>query len=904
MHEAIPFQEFTLDNGLRVILSEDRSAPTYSLVVKYNVGSRNERPGQTGFAHLLEHMMFEGSLNVGKGEHVHLISANGGQMNATTNRDETTYSQTLPANQLDLGLFLEADRMRSLAVDENNLVNQRLTVLAERHQVIDNQAYGSTLDAIVETAYDNFGYRHPTIGYVEDLDAATIGNVSEFFNAYYSPNNAVLTLAGDFDTGVALERIKKYFGDIPARPRASEPDVTESERRAERRRRIEDPFARADRIDIAYKVSRGDTPDWYACIVLMRILAIGQSSRLYQKLVKESEVAISLSGMVQEHRAPSLAVFTAVARSGKGLEEIERLTYQEIDRIETAGVTDDELQRARLQFRRHFIHQLHSSVNRAQLLGHYAIFHDKPSLVNTMENEVRRVSSEDLRRVARAYFHDNNRTVVITVPAAKSGSSPVSGATPAESCAATPATRIERKNRAPVSSDALRAKLPRAVESRLENGLTILVLEDHRFPTVSVQFNINGAGNLHEPPDRPGLARVAAQMLSQGTRSMSSRQIAERIENLGTATSTTSTFGSSATISTAGLSDNFEAWFELTAEVVLHPTFPPDELNMLKQRLALQIRQLRATPSFLASERLNQALFGSHPAAGNVPTPQSINALSRESLSQWHQQTFVEQNTILGIAGDVRPAEIIPALEKQFVKRHTTPRQHTLPPGPGPASNSQIFVVDRPGSAQTMLMIGNIAIARNSPDYIPMLVTNHIIGGGLASRLFVNIREHKGYAYEVGSNFAALTYAGPWKAFCDVRAEVTGEAVKEILYELHRIHSEEVPPAELNESRRSIAASFALSLEQPEQVLSYAVLAKLYDLAPDYWDTYPARIMEVRPADVLRIAQTYLNPARMQIVAVGDGRRIQPMLTKFGPIDMCDTEGKPISLDSLPKSNS
>src|SRR5437773_93190 len=273
MAQSVKFTGHKLKNGLRVIVSEDHSAPTYSISVVYNAGSRDERPGRTGFAHLFEHMMFQGSENVGKGEHFVLIENNGGGMNGSTNSDRTEYHETLPANQIDLGLFLESDRMRSLAITQVNLANQRETVKEEKRQRYDNQPYGLTFDTLDETAYDAFGYKHSTIGSMEDLDAAAVKDVAEFFKMYYAPNNAVLTLVGDFKSSDVLNKAEKYFGNIPSQPAPPVPDMSEPKQTAERRKTIEDALAQIPRIDIAWKIPPGNTPDWYALYVLGEILS-------------------------------------------------------------------------------------------------------------------------------------------------------------------------------------------------------------------------------------------------------------------------------------------------------------------------------------------------------------------------------------------------------------------------------------------------------------------------------------------------------------------------------------------------------------------------------------------------------------------------------------------------------
>jgi predicted Zn-dependent peptidase len=416
---TIPFQEFTLKNGLRVILSEDHSAPTYSISVTYNVGSRDERPGRTGFAHLFEHMMFQGSENVGKGEHFILVFNNGGSMNGTTNADRTNYFETFPANQLDLGLFLEADRMKSLVIDQANLDNQRNAVQEERRLGVDNQPYGKTSEVLLETAYDNFAYKHSTIGSMEDLNAATVQDVAEFFKTYYAPNNAVLTLVGDFKTEEALAKVKKYFEGIPSQPSPPRVDMTEPDQTAERRKTIEDAFAQTPRIDIVYKIPAGNTPDWYALSLLGNVLASGQSSRLYQKLVKEKEVAVAVFGGAQERRGPSLFSIVVNVRPGKDLREIESLVYEELEKLKSDDVADWELEKVRSSLRRQRAQQLQSSLSRAIILGQYAVYYNEPSLINTIEEKYARVTKADLQRVARTYLKETNRTVITTVPKPK-----------------------------------------------------------------------------------------------------------------------------------------------------------------------------------------------------------------------------------------------------------------------------------------------------------------------------------------------------------------------------------------------------------------------------------------------------------------------------------------------------
>lgn len=464
-----------------------------------------------------------------------------------------------------------------------------------------------------------------------------------------------------------------------------------------------------------------------------------------------------------------------------------------------------------------------------------------------------------------------------------------------------PPSKVERLNKAPVSREILRVKLPRPVEAKLTNGLTVLVLEDRRAPFVTLQLHLGGAGALFEPRELAGLANATAVMLSEGTRSRTSVQIAEEIDRLGAALGGGSGFGSpDAVLSASGLSDNFDEWFAVFLDVLLNPSFPADELEKLKQRQRVHLRQQRSSPGFLVSERFNRAVYGEHPAAQVSATLESIDSLNREALVRWHRERYAPGEAILGVAGDVRAKELIAKLENHLAGWKKAAVKQAWPADPSPRTERRVVLVNRPNSVQTTLALGNIAIDRRSPDYMPMVVMNYIVGGGASSRLFLNLREEKGYTYGVYSSFSALRYPGAWRAGGSMRSEVTGNALQEFFYELSRIRDEQVTGEELEAAKRAIVASFALSLERPSRVLGFAIARKQYGFPPDYWDTYPARIMAVTAADVQRVAQKYLNLEMLQLVAVGDGVKIIPALAKYGKVEIVDTDGTPAGATPQP----
>jgi predicted Zn-dependent peptidase len=416
----VDFKETTLKNGLRVITVEDPSAPVIAVSVTYNVGSRNEREGRTGFAHLFEHMMFKGSENVGSGEHFLLVFNNGGTMNGTTNEDRTNYFEALPANQLDLALFLESDRMKSLAITKDNLDNQRNAVQEERRLGVDNQAYGKSEEIQQGLIYDNFAYKHTTIGSMEDLNAASVEDVAAFFKMYYAPNNAVVTIVGDFKTADAVAKARKYFESIPRQPDPPAVDMTEPQQKAERRTTVEDQLARAPRVDLAYKAVPGNTADFYALQVLSAALQGGQSSRLYQKLVREKEMVTGVGGFMDEKRGVGAFYSNATLRPNVKTEDVEAAIYEEVERLKKDPIAEWELQKAKNTTRRNIINGLQSSLSRAVTIGQYTVYYNEPNLINTRLDKVAAVTKEDVQRVANKYLSDTNRTVVITMPMAKS----------------------------------------------------------------------------------------------------------------------------------------------------------------------------------------------------------------------------------------------------------------------------------------------------------------------------------------------------------------------------------------------------------------------------------------------------------------------------------------------------
>jgi zinc protease len=454
---------------------------------------------------------------------------------------------------------------------------------------------------------------------------------------------------------------------------------------------------------------------------------------------------------------------------------------------------------------------------------------------------------------------------------------------------------VQRLNRAPVNREVLQVKLPRPTETKLANGLTVLLIERHKVPTVNFALWIN-SGSLDDPKDLPGLAKFTADMLREGTARRSSAQLSSEIDALGGTLNAAADFGSSHTrVTASGFAENADKLLDMMSDVVLNPAFPNDELEKYKRRQLAELEQQRSEPDFLSQERLFRALYINSPAAVISATPASVNAASVQQLKQFNSQHYLPNNAMLGVAGDFDTKQMLALVEKYFggwKQGASGPASHAAMPVP---AAYKISLVDRPDSVQTNILTGELAVPRNNPDFLPLRVLNRILGEGTTGRLFLNLREEKGYTYGAYSSFDADTYPRPVIANTEVRTVVTDGSMHELLGELKRLREEPVPATDLDEARRAIVANFALSLERQTQLLELWMQVKHNGLPEDYWDSYPAEIAKVNPDAIQRVAKKYLDPDHLQVVCVGNGKEIKDTLAKYGPVEVYDVDGKKVS---------
>jgi zinc protease len=460
--------------------------------------------------------------------------------------------------------------------------------------------------------------------------------------------------------------------------------------------------------------------------------------------------------------------------------------------------------------------------------------------------------------------------------------------------AAAPPAAAPFKRKAPVNDEVIKVKLPRAQETQLSNGAYLMVLEDHRVPSVQFEIIMIGAGGYYDPPGMPGLADTTASLMDEGTTTKSSEQIAQALDTMAASVSVSANEGSQiATVTGSALSDQFDAVLALASDILLNPSFPDKEIGLYKVRTRAALEEQRSDPDFLTQERYSKAVYGDHPASSVGVTRESLEKMTRETLVDFHKSHYVPDHAIIGVSGDITLAEARAKFEaalKGWTKSGSPMPGVTDPPDHGPM---KISLVDRTGSVQTAFMLGEQAINRTHPDYDAMVVMNQILGGS-NGRLYRELRERKGYTYGVYSSNRFLRYRGDWRAQMDVRTDVTEASLRDMLAEVTRMREEPVPADEFKDAQRSLTASFALSLENPAGLLNLYIVRQLYKLPVDHWDRYNDRIAAVTPEQVQAVARKYLDPKRLQIVAVGDAGKIAESLRSFGPLEVFDDEGKPL----------
>ncbi|MGQ9618453.1 MAG: M16 family metallopeptidase [Candidatus Aminicenantia bacterium] len=892
----VKFEKFELPNGLKVILSEDHSSPIIGYAIYYNVGSRNEVKGRTGFAHLFEHMMFQGSENVPRNMHHIWIGRAGGNDNGSTSQDGTNYFATIPSNQLELALWLESDRMRSLKITRENFENQRATVKEEKKQSYDNQPYSEGRAKLYELVFESFPYRHTVIGSMEDLDDATVEDAKEFFNIYYAPNNAVLAIVGDFYLSEAKRLVEKYFGSIPACVPPPSIVINEPEREREKKLTLVDKYANMPAVFVGYGIPKRGEKDTYALELLGNILFSGESSRIFQKLVREEELAISVSGGANPMRGIGIFTMNMMIRPNRTPEQALQVALEEIEKIKKEYVKPEELKKVKSRLKRNFINRLENCLSRAMLLCEFELYDGDANLINSELEKYMVITEKEISEVAERYLTAKNRAVVTVLP--------YSYRPPDESF---------RKN-LPFNEKPIHYKFPFSKEKVLSKGLAIQVFENRALPKITAQFSFKG-GAYYEPAGKTGISQLLANLMRTGSKNYASETLQEKLEILG-ASLDISSGPDRITVTTTSFSENWKEVLNIIADVIMNPSFDENELRRQVRNLKARILQQRSSPLFLASEMLYKKVFKEHPYS-KISTPSGapyvnifqiladekfLNDVKKEEIYEYHKKFFIPNETLLFAVGDFKAEEFFSQIEKVFGAWKKGPSiKDPQYPQPEVPSKRVLYLVDRPGSIQSYILIGNLLFPRNSKDYIPLMVGNKILGGGRhiggggTGRLFMNLREEKGWTYGCYSWVMPFVHSGIFAINAEVRTEVTASAVREIMKEIERLRKGDATEEDLKYAKSFLSGVLPLVSEGATGIINAATTIKINNLPSNYWDTYPQLIKSVTFEEMNKAVEKNIHLKNAIIVVVGDAKKIESEVKPLcDEILKFDTKGKRI----------
>jgi zinc protease len=899
---VLNFEKYTLPNGLEVILSEDHRLPLVAVNLWYHVGPANEEPGRTGFAHLFEHMMFQGSKHVPGDSHFRLLEGAGASdVNGTTDFDRTNYFETVPAGQLELALWLESDRMGYVLeqVDQAKLSNQQDVVRNERRQSLENQPYGIVEEALFHQLFPKgHPYYASIIGSHADIQAANLTDVKNFFKLYYAPNNASLAIVGDIDKVATRRLVEKYFGTLKRgqavpKPTVKTPPIT-SERRLVVQDRVELP-----RVYMAWITPSFFQPGDADADIASFVLGNGRSSRLYKTLVYDRQIAQTVSAAQSSLMLGSVFQITATARPGHSAEELEKAIDEELTRLRQTGPDQSEVDRARNLIETSIVQgleRLGGSGGVADRLNLYNHHTGDPGYLDQDVHRYRAVTPASVKAFAEQYLRSAARVVAYGVPG-KPDLGPVVP-TPTQA-AATPGAGAESINadepwraNEPTPSAARTLQVPVPASFVLPNGLTVLMNERPDLPIVSAILAV-GTGSGANPVRSPGLASFTAAMLDEGTASRAALQIADEVAQLGGSLSTSSTMDG-IQVTAGSLKRTFPALLDIMADVVRNPTFPGEEIERQRASRLASLVQQRDNPGAVANAAMSAALYGGEHPYGytELGTEAANRAVTREDMQKFWSEHFVPSNAALIIAGQITAAELRPMVEKAF---GSWPRgTHARPAIAEPRTTAaRLVLVDRPGAPQTQVRVASIGASRTTPDYEALLVMNEALGGLFSSRINLNLREQHGYTYGASSQFAFRRSAGPFLVASGIRTDVTAPAVTEIFKEIRLIRETPLSGTELSLAKDSLVRSLPSQFETSARVTSSTASIFLYDLGLDYYAKLPARLTAVTADQVMAVANRYLVPEKMLVVAVGDSARIRQPLgsLKLGAVELRNADG-------------
>lgn len=882
----IPYTKFTLKNGLTVLVHEDHKTPVVAVNTWYHVGSKNERAGKTGFAHLFEHLMFSGSENFNDTYITAMERIGATDLNGTTNSDRTNYFENVPTSMLDYALFAESDRLGHLlpVLDQKKLDLQRGVVQNEKRQG-ENQPYGVARQLLTENTYPvGHPYSWTTIGSMADLDAASMADVQEWFKTNYGPNNVVLVLAGDITPEVAKQKVEKYYGDIPAGPPLAHQEAWIAKRTGTHRSTVQDrvPQARLYRV---WNVPGVGTPEEALLDLAGQILGGGKTSRLYKRLVYKDQLATTAFAGNDTREIAGQFSMNITATPGGDLGKAEKAADEELKKLLSGGVTEAELQLAKTNILANYtriVERIGGFGGKSDLLASCTTYQGNPECYKEYLKQIKAATPAMIKKAANEWLSDGD--YVLTVM-------------PYPTTLTTTA-KLDRSKGAELGH-AESLNLPPMQSITLANGLKVVLAERHAAPVVNLSLIVDG-GYSSDSPAAPGVASLTMRMLEEGTNTRGSLKISEDLESLGADFSATINLDGDF-VSMNTLKATLPQALDIYSDLILHPAFPQNEFTRLqKDRLATIARE-KNTPQSIATRVLPEILFGknhpySFPLTG-TGTSEAVTNMKREDLVNYHKTWFKPNNATLLVVGDTTLADIKPLLEKAFSgwSAGEVPKKNITPVAQ-PAKTS-VYLIDRPGALQSIIVGAQLAPPKNDAEAIPLDIVNDIFGGNFSARINMNLREDKHWSYGVRSQLVSAAGQRPYLSFSPVQTDKTKDAISELVKEYAGIAGgKPITANELKDAQSNSTLSLPGSMETDAQVSRAYTNILQYKLPADYYNTFTGKVMSMTPDQANALAQKAILPKQLVWVVVGDMSKVEAGIRELnlGEVHKIDVDGNAV----------
>jgi zinc protease len=868
----IPFQKFVLGNGLTLIVHEDHKAPIVAVNVWYHVGSKNEHPGKTGFAHLFEHLMFGGSEHF-HGRYIDALERVGAtDLNGTTNEDRTNYFETVPVSALDYTLWMESDRMGYMvnAIDQQTLDLQRGVVQNEKRQD-ENEPYAMAEELIQQDTYPSgHPYSWSVIGSMEDLNAASLNDVKEWFKTYYGPSNAVLVVAGDVDPATVRKKVETYFGEIPPGPPVSRQRVWIAKMTGAHQAVYQDRVA-APRVYKVWNMPEFGSEDGDYLDMVSDALSNGRTSRLYKRLVYDDQVATDVAAYINPREIGGQFIIQATARPGVELARVEKAIDEELARFLAEGPTAQEVQRVRTQYLANFVRgvdRIGGFGGTSDVLAMSQAYLGDPAAYQVKLRREREATPAKVQAAAKRWLSDGEYVAEV-FPFGDPQAS---------------ATAVDRKQ-PPAIAQPPELRLPKLERTTLSGGLKVVLAERHEIPLVNFSLLVD-SGYAADQFAGPGEAALVSKLLDQGTKTRTSLEIGEQLAQLGASLNVGSTMDSMVARLSA-LKANLDASLDIFADVALNPSFPQADFLREQKRQLAAIEREKTEPVPLALRVLPALIYGkghaySEPWTGSG-TAASVSQLTREDMARFHAAWFKPNHATLMVVGDTTLAEIRPKLEKLF---------SAWAPGEPPQKNvasvalperSVVYLIDRPGAQQSLILAGSVAPPRNNPDEVSIESMNNVLGGDFGARLNMDLREDKHWTYGALTMLANARGQRLFLAWAPVQTDKTKESMAEIDKDLRGILADHpATGAELTRVKASETLRLPGSRETIDRVMSSIGDLVEYDLPEDYYQTYAGKVRALTLADIETSAREVVHPDRLIWVVVGDRAKIEAGIRELG----------------------